>query len=174
MLSKSCVMLFHDSSTRLDKSDEVPLWVDFGKQISLTVHSFQVITTSSKVLIFCMLETKESFFFEKKECKWSMAGRHPPPPFRQRATWKIAKKMQKGGLKRFRFDKGELVGFYMLSMFCYGWQEVLGPFLVGAVPLLPANVTKIKFQTQLMSKNQLVIPQLLHDVKKTRLFSIKL
>lgn len=144
MISKSCIMLFHDSSTRIDKSDEVPLLVDFGKWISLTVHSFQVITTSSKVIIFCMLE---SFFFEKKSANGAWLAGTPLPPSDKGQHGKLQKKMQKWGLKRFRFDKGELMGFFMLSMFCYGWQEVLGPFLVGAVPLLPANVTKTKFQT---------------------------
>ena len=77
-----------------------------------------------------------------------MADRHLPPPLPTRGNMEnCKKKMQKGGLKRFRFDKGELMGFFMLSMFCDGWQEVLGPFLVGTVPLLPANVAKTKFQT---------------------------
>lgn len=172
-------MLFHDSSTRRDnytslfESDEFPLWVDFGKQKSLTVHSFQVISTSSKVIIFLHVRNKGKVFL-KKRVQMEHGWQAPPSPLPTRGNMENCKKMQKGGLKRFRLIRGELMGFFMLSMFCYGWQEVLGPFLVGAVPLLPSDVTKIKFQTYLMSNNRLVIPQLLHDAKKTRLFSIKL
>ena len=97
MLSKSCVMLFHDSSTRIDKSDEVPLWVDFGKQISLTVHSFQVITTSSKVIIFCMLETKESCFFLKKRVQMEHGWQAPPSPLPTRGNMENCKKKCKSG-----------------------------------------------------------------------------
>ena len=46
------------------------------------------------------------------------------------------KKMQKGEQERFGLIRRELMGFFMFS-----WrkgQEVLGPFLAGAAPPLPA------------------------------------
>lgn len=172
-------MLFHDSSTRRDtyislfESNEFPLWVDFGKQISLTVHSFQVISTSSKVIIFLHVRNKGKFFL-KKRVQMEHGWQAPPSPPSDKGQHGKLQKNAKGGTQKIQVDKGGAYGFFhafhVLLRMTGGARTIFG----GGCTLLPSDVTKIKFQTYLMSNNRLVIQQLLHDVKKTRLFSINL
>ena len=51
-------------------------------------------------------------------------------------TWKIAKSYKKEDLDNFVLIRGELSGLFMFS---WGSRGLLGLFLVGAVPPLPAK-----------------------------------
>ena len=62
-------------------------------------------------------------------------------PLQQGVTQQNAKKQQKGRPRTFWFDKGGAEAFFHVQL---GGAGVLGPFLVGAVPPLPAMHTDKK------------------------------
>ena len=103
-----------------------------------------------------MISTKYSTKITTQRAGKYLQAWQVPPVLQQGGAWKNAKKIAKGvDPEHFSLIRGVLRSFFMFSWWG-GGQGVLGPFLVRAVPLLPAMTSLTKENKSLPARAYLL------------------